>query len=104
MACPCLRHGAEMSFRVLNLHVLPDRPSVRATACVGSAMPCSSASCLVIALLIARRAEEMLEVSLGRIQEVPRDEVVLGLTVGDLTDGVAVQTEESRTRVAQDDG
>src|SRR6266446_1063865 len=46
----------------------------------------------------------MLEISLRRIQEITRDAIVLGLTVCDLSDRIAVQAEENRARVAEDDG
>ena len=46
----------------------------------------------------------MFEVSLGRIQEIARNEVVIALTIGDLSNRIAIKAEDDGTRVAQDDG
>src|SRR5258707_7913180 len=67
--------------------------------------PCSPCDIVLESLLgVVIAAEEVLEVSLGCIQEVAGDTVVLRLAVGDLANGIAVQAEQDRARVTEDDG
>ena len=54
--------------------------------------------------LIAGRTEEVLEVPLRGVEEIPSDLVVVRFMVGDLPDRIPIQAKEDRTRVAEDDG
>src|SRR5687767_432745 len=47
--------------------------------------------------------EEMLQIPLGRVQEVARDRIVLRLAKVDLADLSTVEAEEDRARVAEED-
>ena len=58
---------------------------------------------LGVAWDIVRRAEEMLEKSLGRVQEVTGNEEVLGLSIADLLNALPVEVVQDGTRIAQND-
>ena len=54
--------------------------------------------------LIAGRTEEVLEVPLRGVEEIPSDLVVVRFMVGDLPDRIPIQAKEDRTRVAEENG
>ena len=57
-----------------------------------------------LAAAVFRRAEEVLEKPLRRVEKVTGDEEVLRLTIADFLNSISVEVEEDGARVAQDDG
>jgi len=49
------------------------------------------------------RSEQVLEEPLRGVEKIPRDEKVLRLTIVNFANGVPVEAEQHRARVAQDD-
>ena len=55
---------------------------------------------LGIAFLAAWSIEKMFEISLGCIEEIARHAIVVGFTVGNLSDPIPVKAKEDGARVA----
>ena len=59
---------------------------------------------LIVTLIIAGLAEEMLEEPLRGIEKIPGDQVVFRFAVSDLSYRISVKVEEDRAWVAENDG